>query len=187
MATCLRVSDHSYNALEQAVLIWPTAEKSPADFTAPLALPLFAQEKALLVVQGDFWVEGRNCWCCKCHLKKNEKKVFNQSRSWAVWPLPLSTLSSCTAPVLQSDTSALAPSLGGSREAGGEKHTAAYPHLKQQGRRVCSFSVFKTLDKSHSRLGKCKNEHPTGRTGCQVWQGWTLSLKEGDWAACQQN
>lgn len=61
MATCLRVSDHSYNALEQPALFGPTAEKSPADFIAPLALPLFAGEKALLVVQGDFWVEGRNC------------------------------------------------------------------------------------------------------------------------------
>lgn len=185
MATCLRVSDHSYNALEQAVLIWPTAEKSPADFTAPLALPLFAQEKALLVVQGDFWVEGRNCWCCKCHLKKNKKNVLIKAEAEQFGHFPWALYR--PAPVLQSDTSALAPSLGGSREAGGEKHTAAHPHLKQQGRRVCSFSVFKTLDKSHSRLGKCKNEHPTGTTGCQVWQGWTLRLKEGDWAACQQN
>lgn len=40
-------------------------------------------------------------------------------------------------------------------------------HLKQQECKVCSFSVFKTLDKSHSKLGKSKNEHQTGGTGCQ--------------------
>lgn len=55
----MRVSNHSYNVLEQAVLFCPTAENSPAEFSAPSALPLFAQEKALLVVQGNFWVEGK--------------------------------------------------------------------------------------------------------------------------------
>jgi len=44
---------------------------------------------------------------------------------------------------------------------------AAHPHLKQQGQRVCSFSVLKALDKSHSRPGKHKIEHPIGRTECQ--------------------
>lgn len=61
MATSLRISNHSYNVLEQAVLFCSTADNSAAEFTAPSALPLFAQEKALLMVQGDFWVERKNC------------------------------------------------------------------------------------------------------------------------------
>lgn len=132
MATCVRISNHSYNVLDQAVLFRPTAENSPAESTAPSALPLFAQEKALLVVQGNFWVEGKNCRCCKCYLKKNAKK-FNQSRSWAVWPLPPEH---CI--ILQPCCKVTHPLWHGRlEEAGGEKHTAAQPHLKQQGQRLC--------------------------------------------------
>lgn len=137
-------------------IIWAYSWEVSSRFHGPLSLPLFAQDKALLVVQGNFWVEGRNPWCWQCHLKKLIKAEAEQFGCfpWALYQ---------PAPLLKNDTSALAPSLGGSTEAGGDKHMTAHPHLKQHGWRVCLFSVFKTLGKAHSRFVKCKNEHPTGR------------------------
>lgn len=117
-------------------IIWAYSWEVSSRFHGPLSLPLFAQEKALLVVQGNFWVEGRNPWCWQCHLKKLNKAEAEQFGCfpWALYQ---------PAPLLKNDTSALAPSLGGSTEAGGDKHMTAHPHLKQHGWRVCLFSALR--------------------------------------------
>lgn len=186
MATCLRVSDHSYNALEQAgCIILAYSWEVSSRLHSPFGSSSFCKRKSSAGGAGGFLGGREKLLMLQMSLEKEWKQNFNQSRSWAVWSLPLSTVSSCTPAAKWHICFGTMP--WRKWEAGGEKHTAAHPHLKQQGRRVCSFSVFKTLDRSHSRLGKCKNEHLAGRTGCQDWQGWTLSLEEGDWAACQQN
>lgn len=150
MATRVRVSDHSFNALKQAVLIWPTAEKSPH---SPFGSSSFCTTESFACGAGGFLGGREKLLMLQIPLEREWKKKINQSRSWAVWPLPLSTALSCT------------PAAKWHIRFGtvlwrkwGEKHIAAHPHLKQQGRRVCSFSVFKTLEKSHSRLEMCKNE-----------------------------
>lgn len=93
---CVRISNHSYNVLEQAVLFCSTAENSPAEFSAPSALPLFAQEKALLAVQGNFWVEGTKLSMLQMLLEKECKKKLIKAEAEQFGHFPLSTVSSCS-------------------------------------------------------------------------------------------
>lgn len=96
MATCVRISNRSYNVLEQAILFCSTAENSPAEFTAPSALPLFAQEKALLVVQGNFWVRREKLSILQMLLEKECKKILIKAEAEWFGHFPLSTVSSCS-------------------------------------------------------------------------------------------
>lgn len=125
MATCVKVSDHSYSALEQAVLFWAIASSR---LHSPFGSSSFCTRESSACGAGGFLGGREKLLMFQMSLEKEWKKNLIKAEAEQFGHFPWGLYG--PAPLLQSDTSALAPSLGGSREARGEKYTAAQPPPK---------------------------------------------------------